>query len=63
MFKLNSEILSIIDLLSEEKSISKNIIVSAIEDAFSKLALNYYGHDDGEVVAKMNLTNGDMSFF
>ena len=63
MFKLGSEILSIVDLLSEEKGISKGIIVDAIEDAFSKLATGYYGSDEGEVVAKMNLKNGDMSFY
>ena len=63
MFKLNSEILSIIDLLSEEKNISKNIVIEAIEDAFAKLAMNYYGSNDGEVVAKMNLSNGDMFFY
>ena len=63
MFKLGSEILSIVDLLSEEKGISKGIIVDAIEDAFSKLATGYYGSDEGEVIAKMNLKNGDMSFY
>ena len=63
MFKLGSEILSIVDLLSEEKGISKGIIIDAIEDAFSKLATGYYGSDEGEVIAKMNLKNGDMSFY
>ena len=63
MFKLNSEILSIIDVLSDEKNISKNIIIEAIEDAFAKLAVNYYGNNDGEVIAKMNLSNGDMVFY
>ena len=63
MFKLSSEILSIIDLLSEEKGISKNVVIDAIEDAFAKLAGGYYGSDDGEVVAKMNLSNGDMAFY
>ena len=63
MMKSNSEILSIIDLLSEEKGISKGIVVNAIEDAFSKLAAGYYGNDEGEVIAKMNLKNGDILFY
>ncbi len=58
---LNSEILSIIDALSVEKSISKNVIVSAIEDAFTKIATNYYGNT--EVVSKMDLKSGEISFF
>ena len=63
MFGLNSEILSIIDLISEEKNISKNLIVEAIEDAFLKLANSYYGNSEGEIVAKMDLNSGDVSLF
>lgn len=63
MFGLNSEILSIIDTLSNEKSISKNIIISAIEDSFAKMAMsNNYG-DGCEVVAKMDLKSGEINFF
>ena len=57
----NSEILSIIDALSSEKSVSKNVIIGAIEDAFTKIASNYYGNT--EIVAKMDLKSGEMSFF
>ena len=63
MFNLNSEILSIIDLISEEKNISKNLIVDAIEDAFLKLANSYYGNSEGEIIAKMNLNSGDVALF
>ena len=61
MFGLNSEILSIIDTLSAEKGLSKNVIISAIEDTFTQIASNYYRSID--VVAKMNLKNGEISFF
>ena len=61
MLGLNSEILSIIDALSAEKSISKSIIISAIEDAFTKIAENFYGNSG--VVAKMDLKSGEIAFF
>ena len=61
MLELNSEILAIIDALSAEKNISKNIIISAIEDVFTSVAKNYYR--EAEVVAKMNLKSGEISFF
>ncbi len=58
---LNSEILSIVDALSIEKSISKNMIIEAIEDAFTKIASNYYNIPD--VISKMNLKNGEIEFY
>ena len=61
MLELNSEILAIIDALSAEKNISKNIIISAIEDVFTSVDKNYYREE--EVVAKMNLKSGEISFF
>ena len=62
MFRINSEILSIIDAVSNEKSISKNIVISAIEEAFTKIAENYYG-SGGDVFVKMDVNNGNLSFF
>lgn len=58
---LNSEILSIIDTLSAEKNLSKNVIIEAIEDTFTKMAENYFGNS--EVISKMNLKSGEISFF
>ena len=61
MSSFSSEILSIIDALSTEKNISKNVIIGAIEDSFTKIASNYY--NDINVIAKMNSKNGEISFF
>jgi N utilization substance protein A len=63
MVKLvNSEILAVIDVLSNEKGIAKNIVFQAIEDAFAKIASDYYG-PRYDIVAKMNMSNGEVSFF
>ena len=62
MYKIGSEILAVIDAMAEEKSIAKNLIIASIEDAFAKMASVYYGND-GDVITKMNLNNGEINFF
>ena len=62
MSGVNSEILAIIDTISTEKSISKNIIVDAIENAFATIAKTFYGNGC-DVVVKMNTKSGEMAFF
>lgn len=62
MSGVNSEILAIIDAMSTEKNVSKNIIVDAVESAFAAIAKSFYG-DDCDVVAKMNMKSGEMAFF
>ena len=63
MMGTNSDILSIIDTLSIEKSISKNVIINAIEDAFANLAKTTCYKDFGDIIVKMDLKNGELSYY
>ena len=62
MFRLTSEVLSIVDAMSAEKNITKGLIMSAIEEAFAGMVRNYYG-DNCKVVAKIDPKTGNVNFF
>ena len=59
----NSEIFTIINMLSSEKDISKDLIVSFIEEAFKKIAEGYYSNNKGELVVKLQPNTGEISIF
>ena len=61
MYKLKSELLSVIDAVSSEKNIAKNVIIGILEDVFTEEIKKIF-YDKGDVVAKIDLSSGDIIY-
>ena len=61
MLKLKTELLSVIDAVAAEKNIAKSTIINILEDIFTEEIRKIF-YDKGEVVAKIDLSSGDITY-
>jgi N utilization substance protein A len=57
-----NELMQVADVVSREKSVDKNIVVEALQDAIARSAKSRYGHEY-DIRVKIHQKTGDIEIF